>query len=54
MAMADCFYLKLGPDILRKRSQDVSTEILSDLVRKDVTWFNDNFYLLGLCNSGNV
>ena len=54
MAMADCFYVTLGRDmdklqfmptetrqISNLRSQDVSKEILSDLVRKDLTEFSD-------------
>ena len=32
------------PQISNLRSQDFSTEILSDLVRKDVSEFNDKFY----------
>ena len=53
MAMADCFYVTLGPDILRNSSlctrkrvkfqtsgAKVFLEILSDLVRKYVAKFN--------------
>ena len=54
----DCFYVILGRDISRKlqsmhtetrqisnlRSQDISKEILSDLVRKDFAEFNGKFY----------
>ena len=57
MAMAECFYVTLGQDIWRNcslclretrqistlRSQDVSKEILSDLVRKDIAEFSDKF-----------
>ena len=56
--MADCFYVTLGweiswelqfmlmemREILNWRNQDVSKEILLDLVRKDVAEFNDKFY----------
>ena len=35
------------------RSQDVSKEILSDLVRKNVAQFSDKFSF-PVCNSGNV
>ena len=57
MAMADCSYVTTGRDILRNCSlciQNTSNfkleeprfpkKILSDLVRKDVTEFNDKFY----------
>ena len=58
MAMADCFYVTLGWEIswelqfmlmemrqiLNWRNQDISKEILLDLVRKDVAEFNDKFY----------
>ena len=57
MAMGDCFYVTLGQDIWRNcslfirkrvkfetlRSQDVSKELLSDLVRMDVANFSDKF-----------
>ena len=39
--------------ILILRSQDVSKEVLSDLVRKDVAEFSDVFPFL-VCSSGNV
>ena len=55
--MADCFYVTLGPDILRNSSlctrkrvkfqtsgAKVFLEILSDLVRKYVAEFNWKFY----------
>ena len=56
MAMADCFYvtlrrylnklqfmLKKTCQISNLRSQDVSKEILLDLVRKNVAEFSDKF-----------
>ena len=56
MAMADCFFMwsryleKLKfmqtetCQISNLEGQDVSKEILTDLVRKDVVEFNDRFY----------
>ena len=57
-SVSDCFYVILGRHISRKlqsmltetrqisnlRSQDVSKEILSDLVRKNVAEFSDKFF----------
>ena len=48
------FMLTETRQISNLRTQDVSKEILSDLVRKNIAEFSDKFFHFQYANSGNV